>query len=263
MHPPPPHSSQLKMRFPLNNDVFADSALTEHSPMKSSSDGMSNVDESVLVRQLGIVRDRQIFSNTFFAFVRRLFKQFGFEQYAEQEEAATTVTNPRSSSTGASSATPTSSLIKTKLAGKSSSSSSFSASSSMAMRVPNVQKADPTFSRDFMFFWVRFMLHTFSHSVHHAVFMQLNMELEQILVSSPDLSFKLIKHITTELLSGEAKERDACLSLKQNKKSSTASTAVYAMTAAELNNLGAEDIAGAPSIAKAFLLRCEDTQLRL
>ncbi|KAH7818846.1 uncharacterized protein MONOS_12318 [Monocercomonoides exilis] len=214
MHPPSPHPSTLKMRSPFNDDVFADSALTEHSPMKSSSDGMSSVDERVLVRQLGIVRDRQIFSNTFFAFVRRLFEQFGCEQYAEEEEAATTVTNPRLSSTGASSATSVSSLIETKLAGKSSSSSSLSASASLTLRVPNVPKADPTFSRDFMNFWVHFFHYSFSHSVHNAVFMQLNMELEQILVRSPDLSFKLIKHITTEFLSGEAKERDACLARK-------------------------------------------------
>ncbi|KAH7823623.1 uncharacterized protein MONOS_9502 [Monocercomonoides exilis] len=197
MHPPPPHTSLLKMRSPFNDDVFADSALTEHSPMKSSFDGMSSVDESVLVRQLGIVRDRQIFSNTFFAFVRRLFEQFGCEQSAEKEEAATAATSTRLS-TGASSATPTSSLIKTNLAGKSSSSLSSSASASLAMRVLNVPKADPTFSRDFMFFSVCFLLHTFSHSVHHALFVQWSVELEQILVRSPDLSFKLIKHITTE-----------------------------------------------------------------
>ncbi|KAH7818985.1 putative Ubiquitin carboxyl-terminal hydrolase [Monocercomonoides exilis] len=214
MHPPQPHPSPLKMRSPFNEDVFADSALTEHSPMKSSSDGMSSVDERVLVRQLGIVRDRQNFSNTFFTFVRRLFEQFGCEQYAEEEKAATTVTNPRLSSTGASSATSVSSLIETKLAGKSSSSSSLSASASLTLRVPNVPKADPTFSRDFMNFWVHFLHYSFSHSVHNAVFMQLNMELEQILVRSPDLSFKLIKHITTEFLSGEAKERDACLARK-------------------------------------------------
>ncbi|KAH7820436.1 uncharacterized protein MONOS_11049 [Monocercomonoides exilis] len=252
MHPPPPHWSHLKMRSPLNDDVFADSALTEHSPMKSSSDGMSSVDESVLVRQQSIVKDRQIFSNIFLAFVRRLFEQFGCEQYVEEEEAATTVTNLRSSLIGASSATSASSLIKTKRAGKSSSSSSSSASASMAMRVLNVPKEGPTFSSDFMLFLVRFLLHTFSHSVNHAVFVQWRLELEQILVWSPDFSFKLIKHITTELLRGEAKEWDACLARKQNQKSSTASAAVYAMTAEELNNLGLKTLRARRRLRRPF-----------
>ncbi|KAH7831376.1 uncharacterized protein MONOS_14909 [Monocercomonoides exilis] len=224
MHPPPHHPYPLKMCSTLNDDVFADSTLTDHSLMKSSSDGMSSVDESVLVRQLSIVKDRQIFSNTFFVFVRRLFEQFGCEQYAEEEEAATTVTNPRSSSTGASSATTVSSLIKTKLAGKSSSSSSSSASASMAMLEHGVGADSSPLAR----------LVVQTDQEHH------NLVAQRRSKKARRLPFPEAK--PEEFNCIYRSEYNDCCGAEQS---------------------GVEDIACAPSIVKSFLLRCEDTQLCL
>ncbi|KAH7815006.1 putative ubiquitin domain containing protein [Monocercomonoides exilis] len=230
MHPPPPHTSPLKMRSPFNDDVFADSALTEHSPMKSSFDGMSSVDESVLVRQLGIVRDRQIFSNTFFAFVRRLFEQFGCEQSAEEEEAATAATSTRLS-TGASSATTVSSLIKTKLAGKISSSSSSSASASMAIASCGVCAVERGVGADSCPL-ARLVVQT--DQAHH------NLVAQRRSKKARRLPFPEAK--PEEFNCIYRSEYNDCCGAEQS---------------------GVEDIACAPSIVKSFLLRCEDTQLCL